>query len=38
VCQAEQRFNRVPAYRYLPMLARALRHHTAKIAQTEKAA
>jgi hypothetical protein len=38
VFHAEQDFRRVRGYRYLPLLARALRHEAAaKIAQTEEA-
>ena len=36
--QAEKNFRRVRGYRYLPLLARALRHHAVKIDQTEEAA
>jgi transposase-like protein len=38
VAHAEQNFRRVRGYRYLPMLARALRRDAAKIDQTEEAA
>ena len=38
VFHAEQNFRRVRGYRYLSLLARALRHETAKIAHSEEAA
>lgn len=38
LAQAEKNFRRVRGYRYLPLLARALRHDAVKIDQTEEAA
>jgi putative transposase len=38
IFNAEHNFRRVRGYRYLPILARALRHDTAKIDQSEQAA
>lgn len=38
LAQAEKHFRRVRGYRYLPLLARALRHDAVKIDQTEEAA
>lgn len=38
LAQAEKHFRRVRGYRYLPFLARALRHDAVKIDQTEEAA